>query len=222
MTQEELNTILDEHEVWTKSEWTEGNKVVLENEVMYELDFSGRNLSQITFKHCDLSRSNFTDCDLHGATFEDTILAYAKFEKCNLNYSVFERCDCTWTDFNHATFHHSRLNGAYFMCGCLTSADFTDAVMEHTTFIHNNMIGKIDVQKDYLGEFLFKKIEQHPLAQSKNLTVDVISKITGMILGNTTLCMFQPLTPMSGTIGLDEDTDVPPDNNDENMIFGGD
>ena len=46
-----------------------------------------------------------------------------------------------------------------------------------------NSLGKIDVQKDYLGEFLFKKIEQHPLAQSKNLTVDVISKITGMILG---------------------------------------
>ena len=40
-----------------------------------------------------------------------------------------------------------------------------------------------EAQKDYLGEFLFKKIEQHPLAQSKNLDVDVISRITGMILG---------------------------------------
>ena len=38
-------------------------------------------------------------------------------------------------------------------------------------------------QKDYLGEFLFKKIEQHPLAQSKNLDVNIISRITGMILG---------------------------------------
>lgn len=38
-------------------------------------------------------------------------------------------------------------------------------------------------QKDYLGEFLFKKIEQHPLAQTKNLNVDTISRITGMILG---------------------------------------
>ena len=38
-------------------------------------------------------------------------------------------------------------------------------------------------QKDYLGEFLFKKIEQHPIAQSHNLDVDTISKITGMILG---------------------------------------
>ena len=40
-----------------------------------------------------------------------------------------------------------------------------------------------DEQKDYLGEFLFKKIEQHPIAQSKNLDVEAISKITGMILG---------------------------------------
>ena len=41
----------------------------------------------------------------------------------------------------------------------------------------------IEEQKDYLGEFLFKKIEQHPIAQSKNLDVDYISRITGMILG---------------------------------------
>ena len=41
----------------------------------------------------------------------------------------------------------------------------------------------IETQKDYLGEYLFKKIEQHPLAHKKNLTVETISKITGMILG---------------------------------------
>lgn len=38
-------------------------------------------------------------------------------------------------------------------------------------------------RKDYLGEFLFKKIENHPLAQSHNFTIDTIGKITGMILG---------------------------------------
>ena len=41
----------------------------------------------------------------------------------------------------------------------------------------------IEAQKDYLGEYLFKKIEQHPIAHNKNLTVEVISRITGMILG---------------------------------------
>ena len=41
----------------------------------------------------------------------------------------------------------------------------------------------MDKQKDYLGEFLFKKIEQHPVTQNQNLNIDTISKITGMILG---------------------------------------
>ena len=41
----------------------------------------------------------------------------------------------------------------------------------------------IEAQKDYLGEYLFKKIEQHPIASSKSLTVEIISRITGMILG---------------------------------------
>ena len=44
-------------------------------------------------------------------------------------------------------------------------------------------LDNIEAQKDYLGEYLFKKIEQHPIAQRKNLTVETISKITGMILG---------------------------------------
>ena len=46
-----------------------------------------------------------------------------------------------------------------------------------------NSLGDPDAQKDYLGEYLFKKIEQHPIAQSKSLTVETISRITGMILG---------------------------------------
>lgn len=36
---------------------------------------------------------------------------------------------------------------------------------------------------DYLGEYLFKKIEHHPIANKKQLTVEIISRITGMILG---------------------------------------
>lgn len=38
-------------------------------------------------------------------------------------------------------------------------------------------------RKDYLGEFIFKKIENHELTQKKQMTIDYIGKITGMILG---------------------------------------
>jgi len=38
-------------------------------------------------------------------------------------------------------------------------------------------------KKDYLGEFIFRKIESHSLTEQNNLTMDHIGKITGMILG---------------------------------------
>ena len=40
-----------------------------------------------------------------------------------------------------------------------------------------------DQKKDYLGEYIFKKIENHKLSQANVLTIDDIGKITGMILG---------------------------------------
>jgi RNA recognition motif-containing protein len=38
-------------------------------------------------------------------------------------------------------------------------------------------------KRDYLGEFIFRKIENHNYSESNNLTLDIIGKITGMILG---------------------------------------
>jgi RNA recognition motif-containing protein len=38
-------------------------------------------------------------------------------------------------------------------------------------------------KRDYLGEFLFRKIENHSLILNNNHTIDTIGKVTGMILG---------------------------------------
>ena len=52
--------------------------------------------------------------------------------------------------------------------------------------IDYNLLDTLDddnAKKDYLGEFIFKKIENHKLSQINNFTIDSIGKITGMILG---------------------------------------
>jgi RNA recognition motif-containing protein len=38
-------------------------------------------------------------------------------------------------------------------------------------------------QRDYLGELIFKKIENHDLSQNHQFSIDTIGKITGMVLG---------------------------------------
>jgi RNA recognition motif-containing protein len=46
-----------------------------------------------------------------------------------------------------------------------------------------NSLEDDNAKKDYLGEFIFKSIENHPMTIKRNLTIDEIGKITGMILG---------------------------------------
>jgi polyadenylate-binding protein len=46
-----------------------------------------------------------------------------------------------------------------------------------------NSLEDENAKKEYLGEFIFKKISNHHLNQQKGFTIDVIGKITGMILG---------------------------------------
>jgi polyadenylate-binding protein len=64
-----------------------------------------------------------------------------------------------------------------------------------------NSLTSPDAQKDYLGEYLFKKIEQHPIAQKQNLGVETISKITGMILGIEDIKEIYNITISNESIG---------------------
>jgi len=45
-----------------------------------------------------------------------------------------------------------------------------------------NSMEDIDAKKEYLGEIIFKKIENHPLAQKYEFSINKIGKTTGMIL----------------------------------------
>ncbi len=48
--------------------------------------------------------------------------------------------------------------------------------------IYFNGLENNEDKKSYLGEIIFKQIEEHPLAQEHNMTMDTIGKITGMII----------------------------------------
>jgi polyadenylate-binding protein len=50
-------------------------------------------------------------------------------------------------------------------------------------YVHLSNLEDDNSKKDYLGEFIFKKIEGHELSERYTLNIDNIGKITGMILG---------------------------------------
>lgn len=56
-------------------------------------------------------------------------------------------------------------------------------VVDDIDYDHLQSLEDEFAKKDYLGDLLFKKIENHPLASKNQFTIDTIGKITGMILG---------------------------------------
>ena len=55
--------------------------------------------------------------------------------------------------------------------------------IEEFDLMHFEELPSLEEKKDYLGEFIFKRIQNHAIAKIKNFDINVIAKITGMILG---------------------------------------
>ena len=80
MKQEELNKILDEHELWVKSCATKGKQADLSGEHLEGLAFDDRALSQASFEGDDLDGASFVQANLTEANLQDTNIITAEFD----------------------------------------------------------------------------------------------------------------------------------------------
>jgi RNA recognition motif-containing protein len=55
--------------------------------------------------------------------------------------------------------------------------------VDEIDYAYFNSLDDESAQRDYLGELIFKKIENHELSQNYQFSIDTIGKITGMVLG---------------------------------------
>lgn len=55
--------------------------------------------------------------------------------------------------------------------------------VDEMDYAYLNSLDDETSQRDYLGELIFKKIENHELSQNNQFSIDTIGKITGMVLG---------------------------------------
>lgn len=132
MKQEELNTILDEHELWVKSCATKGKRADLSGEHLDGLAFDDRALSQASFRGAYLDGTKFIDAILVGADFEGASLVDTDFSCANAWDANFNNTNCKDTLFLSAnltetSFEGADLEGASFAQANLTEASLEDA-----------------------------------------------------------------------------------------------
>lgn len=124
MRQEELNTILDEHELWVKSCATKGKQADLSDEHLEGLVFDDRALSQASFRGAYLDGAKFIDAILVGVDFEGASLVDTDFS-----------CANTWS----ASFNETNCKDALFLSANLTEASFEGADLDGTSFAQANL-----------------------------------------------------------------------------------
>ena len=124
MKQEELNKILDEHELWVKSCATEGKQA----------DLSGEHLEGLAFDDRALSQASFRGAYLEGACFIDAILVSTNFEGASLKNTDFS-CANAWD----ANFNNTNCKDALFLSANLTEASFEGADLDGTSFAQANL-----------------------------------------------------------------------------------
>ena len=124
MKQEELNKILDKHELWVKSCATKGKRADLSGEYLEGLAFDDRALSQASFRGAYLDGAKFIDAILVGVDFEGASLVDTDFS-----------CANAW----EANFNNTNCKDALFLSANLTEASFEGADLDGTSFAQANL-----------------------------------------------------------------------------------
>lgn len=122
ITQEELNIILKEHELWLKDNTT-GKRA---------------DLKWYDFRKMILKNKNFRKADLCWSNFQAAILDNSDFSEADLRYCNLCDTDCKGTNFSK-----SFLRFTIFGEANLRKANFTESILDYTIFTESNMRGAI-------------------------------------------------------------------------------
>ena len=104
-------------------------------------NFSGSDLSNVTFREC-----LFTDCDLSLAQMKNTVFSDVQFLNCKLLGLHFDNCDDLFlsVDFENcilelSVFYKILLKRTRFKDCNLSGADFTETNLSHSLFLNCNL-----------------------------------------------------------------------------------
>lgn len=131
ITQKELDKKLEQHRLWIKSKYKEGECLEIIKTDLSGINFSNRCLEFANFNRCNLEKSDFSNSSIRWCDFSGTNLKYAKF-----NSTYAEDANFTKTNLEHAI-----LNGSSFSRSNFTGASLRDTQAHDTEFQGANFKG---------------------------------------------------------------------------------
>ena len=119
ITEEELKTILEQHNLWLDSDGEKGKRA---------------NLTDMDLSYMDLSIMNLTRVD-----FTNANLSHANLRCANLYRAILRRADLTRADLTNVNLYHANLTEADLYRANLSRADLTDANLSGANLTNVNL-----------------------------------------------------------------------------------
>jgi uncharacterized protein YjbI with pentapeptide repeats len=190
ISQNELKTILENHEKWLKNS-SDGTKANLSGFNLQNIELCGTNLKGATLQNVDLSFSDLVDVNLSDADLSNSDIVNAEWRGVLLSNSDLSNvdlretsllqgpytqganedlsmiCNCSGVNFSKAN-----LSKADLTKGIFSKANFTDAILTRSNFSNATIIG---------AKFINSKMENTDFSNA--LLID--SNVSGASLTNT-------------------------------------
>ncbi|MDO5069329.1 MAG: pentapeptide repeat-containing protein [Neisseria zoodegmatis] len=156
LTPEEIQKILEEHELWLDSDGNEGKRADLSGKNLEGANLKGVNLKEALCLSANLIGVNLVEANLEKAALISTNLMEANLEKANLKGvdlgdAILERANLLsanledsylgYVKFEGATLRESNLRNAYLRSAKLEGADLRGANLEGASFELANLEG---------------------------------------------------------------------------------
>ena len=122
ISQEELNKILESHELWLRGEGG------------IQADLSNVDLSYSNLRCADLKDANLSNADLRGANLRCADLTHADLTYADLTYADLKYANLRYVDLKYANLSHADLRYTD-----LTHADLTYANLSHADLLRTNL-----------------------------------------------------------------------------------
>lgn len=129
ISKKELNKILDDHQKWIDTRYTEN----------------------VAGKRADLSEKNLFRADLRGADLRDAILRNAFLRGADLSGAILSRADLRWADLPGADLSNATLTGADFSHADLSGAKLGGADLKGA-ILFDAYLGKANLRGAYINQ----------------------------------------------------------------------
>ena len=128
--EEELNKILEQHNLWLETNGNEGARANFYKADLEYVNLNGANLEKANFEGANFNGANLSGANLQLADLSEASLFEANLFKADLRGSNFEKANLVTANLSKAILHRANLEEANLLGADLSGADLSRANLE--------------------------------------------------------------------------------------------